>query len=273
MFTRNLLLTLLVFSALPMMVFGQTFSNSIRIFHNTSTIQQHPQVVVTVPQGYKILGGGAIVHWSGAGNLLLASYPETVKRWVAKSKDHNVGSPASITAYAIALYDPHDSWDVQIFSRTTDVPVTHPIITVSLPTGYVLTGGGARSHSINPGNLLTASYPKNSNTWEARSKDHSVQSPSLLSVYAIGIKSRIGNVVPQVVVTQSTGDIAQHPSAQVSVQSGFTMTGGGAKDNWNGAGNLLTASYPSGNNIWVALGKDHEVASPADITVYAIGIR
>jgi vibriolysin len=50
------------------------------------------------------------------------------------------------------------------------------------------------------------------------------------------------------------------------------LSGGGALDDWSGNGNLLTASFPNGAG-WSAAGKDHEVASPAALTAYAIGLK
>jgi vibriolysin len=66
--------------------------------------------------------------------------------------------------------------------------------------------------------------------------------------------------------------VAPHPSAHVALDSGWILSGGGALDNWTGAGNLLTASYPNGA-AWFASGKDHIEASPAAITAYVIGLK
>lgn len=53
---------------------------------------------------------------------------------------------------------------------------------------------------------------------------------------------------------------------------GFTLVGGGARVNWSGEGNLLTASYPNGNS-WVARAKDHLKPSVATVTAFAIGLK
>jgi hypothetical protein len=58
----------------------------------------------------------------------------------------------------------------------------------------------------------------------------------------------------------------------VTLDPGWALSGGGAFDNWNGAGNMLTASYPSGIS-WIGSGKDHIESSPAAITAYVIGLR
>jgi vibriolysin len=113
----------------------------IQVFTATSGVAPHPQVQVTVPQGYKILGGGAFDHWTGAGNLLTASYPLSRDTWFAAGKDHEVSAPASISAYAIALHDPNNEWDVTIKQETSN-PAPHPQAVAVLSDDYVLTGGG-----------------------------------------------------------------------------------------------------------------------------------
>lgn len=76
----------------------------IKVFSNTSSIQAHPTTTVTVPADFHMIGGGAQVNYgSGAGSLLVHSYPSSNNVWSAKSKDHSISSPASITAYAIGI--------------------------------------------------------------------------------------------------------------------------------------------------------------------------
>jgi hypothetical protein len=68
---------------------------------------------------------------------------------------------------------------------------------------------------------------------------------------------------------------AAHPSLTVLLPPGFRVVGGGARDSWSGAGNLLTASHPvfqGGQEGWFGAGKDHVVSDPARITVWAIGL-
>jgi hypothetical protein len=226
---------------------------------------------VTVPADYKIVGGGAFDHWSGAGNLLTASYPKGPQTWFAAGKDHEISSPAFITAFALALHDPKNEWDVIIKSETS-APAAHPQAVATLPNGYTLTGGGAFVDWHGAGNLLTASFPTSDLSWEARSKDHDVSDPSRITAYAIGMKPRSATKKLTHVIKSATGAVAAHPSARVCLDTGWTLSGGGALDQWNGAGNLLTASFPNGT-CWDASGKDHKVSSPAAITAYVIGIK
>jgi hypothetical protein len=243
----------------------------IQIFTATGGVTAHPSVQVGVPAGFKIVGGGAFDHWTGAGSLLTASYPLNQNTWFAAGKDHEISAPASISAYAIALHDPNNLWDVMIKHETSD-PAAHPQAVAILPDDYVLTGGGAFVNWAGAGNLLTASFPNSDKSWEARSKDHDISDPAQITAYAIGIKPKPGTKKVSHIIKNATGPIAAHPSAQVCLDPGWTLSGGGAFDNWNGAGNLLTASFPNGM-CWFASGKDHMISSPAAITAYVIGLK
>jgi hypothetical protein len=244
---------------------------NVQLFTATSGLTAHPSVDVHIPNTFKIIGGGAFDHWSGAGNLLTASYPKDLHTWFAAGKDHEDSSPATITAFAIAIADPNNEWDVIIESETSN-PEAHPQAEANLPRGYTLTGGGAFVDWHGAGNLLTASFPNSNSSWEVRSKDHDISDPSRITAYAIGLKPRSASVHLHTIIRNATGPVQPHPTAQVCLDPGWILSGGGALDNWNGAGNLLTASYPQGG-CWLAAGKDHKDPSPSSITVYAIGIR
>jgi hypothetical protein len=244
---------------------------SLRTFHATSTVAPHPEVRVEVPAGYKIISGGARVDYQEPGNLLTASYPEGTSAWVARSKDHQLPSPAQIEAWAVALYDPTNDWDVQIVSVTSS-RVAHPTASVSLPEGYTMTGGGAQANWGTEGSLLTASYPHGPRTWEARSKDHRVSEPATLTVYVIGIRPINGAPSPQSRQFPSQSGRENHPHATARVGAGYVLVGGGALVNWEGQGNLLTASYPDGRGGWTVASKDHIDPDPAVIVAYALGV-
>ncbi|MEO6195724.1 MAG: hypothetical protein ABIS20_22100 [Thermoanaerobaculia bacterium] len=243
----------------------------IRMFKATSGMAEHPSVELEIPSEFKIIGGGAFDHWNKPGNLLTAAYPKGLHSWFAAGKDHEDVSPSSITAFAIAVHDPKDEWDVIIKPETSN-PAAHPQAVATLPGGYTLTGGGAFVDWRGAGNLLTASFPNNESTWEARSKDHDISDPSRITAYVIGMKHRAGAIELKSTIKCSVGSSEPHPKAQVCLDSGWILSGGGAFDNWNGEGNLLTASYPQGL-CWLAAGKDHKRPSPASITAYAVGIR
>jgi hypothetical protein len=244
---------------------------NIQLFVASSAVSAHPSVDLTVPQGFKIVGGGALDNWNGAGNLLTASFPKGPNTWSVAGKDHEVSSPASITAFALALEDPNNEWDVIITQETSD-PAPHPQAVAILPQGFTLTGGGAFVDWHGAGNLLTASFPNSDNSWEARSKDHDISDPSRITAFAIGARPRSGNQTLIHIIDSATGVSAPHPNARTCLAPEWRLSGGGALDQWSGAGNLLTASFPHGN-CWFALGKDHLHPSPAAITVFAIGLR
>ncbi len=79
----------------------------------------------------------------------------------------------------------------------------------------------------------------------------------------------------RVVITWNTSAAAAHPNQTVYLPPGLVVTGGGARANWSGAGNLLTASYPFTGSIhgWAAESKDHGESSPASLTVWVIGME
>src|ERR1051326_451526 len=162
---------------------------NIELFTATSGVTPHPSVDLTVPAPFKIIGGGAIDNWSGYGNLLTAAYPKNLQTWSAAGKDHEESSPASITAFALAINDSANEWDVVIRSETSD-PAPHPSVVATLPPGYVMTGGGAFVNWHGAGNLLTASFPNSDSSWEARSKDHDIPDPAAITSYVIGIRNK-----------------------------------------------------------------------------------
>lgn len=245
---------------------------TVQLFAATGALAQHPRAQVTVPAGYKIIGGGALSNWSGAGNLLAASYPATPTQWVAAAKDHEVISPASLTAFALAIHDPANEWDV-VIQKATASPAPHPQVTATLPAGYVLTGGGGQLQYKGAGSFLTASYPVNNSAWEARGKDHGISDPSAIVAYAIGIRHRTGAIkVSGTIVSYSGGELSSHPISTAALQLEWTLSGGGALTSYHGPGNLLTASFPLGLS-WAAAAKDHVYPSGATMTAYAIGIR
>lgn len=75
-----------------------------------------------------------------------------------------------------------------------------------------------------------------------------------------------------------TSLLDQHPTMEVFIDSGYTLTGGGAWINYEEPGNLLAQCYPIQSRDgkwsgWKAQGKDVWATSKATITTYAIGIK
>lgn len=148
---------------------------------------------------------------------------------------------------------------------------SHPSLTVNVPSGYKVVGGGAFDDWQGAGNLLVASYPSGVDSWTGVGKDHDAPDPSSITVCALALYDP-GNLW-NVHIFSSSSSADEHPIAQVSVPSTYTMVGGGARvDYGNGQGNILFASYPLDADTWVAKSKDHVYPSPAVVWAYAIGI-
>lgn len=67
-----------------------------------SSVVPHPRSTAVLPNEFVLTGGGAEVHWAGAGNLLWELEPN-VKGFTASSKDHDIADPSSITTYALGI--------------------------------------------------------------------------------------------------------------------------------------------------------------------------
>ena len=59
------------------------------------------------------------------------------------------------------------------------------------------------------------------------------------------------------------------PTVTATAPDGSRLVGGGCHSEWQGPGQLLTASYPSGNS-WVCAAKAHAVMDLAGLTAYVI---
>jgi MAC/Perforin domain len=148
------------------------------IVSETSGVASRPEVRVTVPKGYKLLSGGAQNNWTGKGSFLTASFPEVdapeaSPAWEVHGKDHlgdtdgvsthhdhYFPEKTSVTAFAIAIYDPDDIWEVRtvyfdnpnagreespsqsLFTNRAQIGETPPKDFRPLTeTGFVLVGG------------------------------------------------------------------------------------------------------------------------------------
>jgi hypothetical protein len=139
-------------------------------------------------------------------------------------------------------------------------------------------GGGGTATNVPAGALLTASYPNDDlSGWVVSSKDHEVPNPHELTTYVIGMKiagMSKQQLMDSIFVSQSDSGVAPHPEAETGVPSGeFVLVGGGFRVDWHGAGNLATASFPSTEFSWKARSKDHHFPDPANLHVWAIGLR
>jgi hypothetical protein len=194
------------------------------VVQETSDPAPHPSAIAAAPNiEFVVIGGGFKIHQTGAGNLATASFPNNLAfqglpGWEARSKDHEIPSPASITAYAICL--PHEMiFGAGLFSRkfavrrdisagTTSSVLPHPFAIDHVKDGFLLTGGGADAHwetTGGAGNLLWClaplpqEPPSNDHptppgheegrlAFLGRSKDHGIPSPCTITTYAVSTK-------------------------------------------------------------------------------------
>jgi hypothetical protein len=90
--------------------------------------------------------------------------------------------------FIILNYDIVDGWSQSLLDWRPD-PCICDEAHSSPSEGYVMSGGGASiGWDGREGLLLTASYPKNSNTWEGTGKDHIKSDSGYIEVYCIGLK-------------------------------------------------------------------------------------
>ena len=89
---------------------------TIQIFQATGKSHHRPDAQITIPTGYKLLSGGALIDYGGGpGNLLTASWPESDFRWRAIGKDHSYPNNATMTVYALALKLRSAIWSARPF--------------------------------------------------------------------------------------------------------------------------------------------------------------
>jgi hypothetical protein len=149
---------------------------------------------------------------------------------------------------------------------------------LTMPSGYVQIGGGAYTSETEAGGYLIASYPcPGCSSWLGESHDHQVADTHTITVYSVGLK--LDGVSATTLASHITYPTqiwlgpSHTPAAAVTVASGYTLIGGGARVINNvSKGNFLTWSYPSGNT-WNVGSKDINVSSLADIEAFAVGIH
>lgn len=236
----------------------------------------HPRANVYVPNGWKVLSGGADIAHYGSGQLLTKSYPivngyGVPVGWSVESKDHLKSDPGQIQAYAIAIWDPNNNWDI-IVRKSLSSKAPHPSSTAAIPAGYILVGGGADVQWKGLGNLLVETYPVSSYSWKSSSKDHLKSDPAQIWSYAIGLKHRDGGSLSSRQRNNRFGP-AQHPKGSIQSTKGWSFVGCGASISKGGVGNMLVRIIPdsTGQSIF-AYGKDHLKADRRYITVYGIEV-
>ena len=181
--------------AIGMKIKGMTraqLRTQMRVFSETSSRAAHPSDSVSVGEGYLLLSGGFRIAWRGHGNMAHASYPENVRTWRAKGKDHLLSDPAEMEVYAVGI---RQHLPVGTLESTAvddvDGPQQHSSATANLTSGYVLVGGGGIAHWTGVGRLLWRLRPElcgSVQQFTASSKDHGQPELGLTTAYAIGLR-------------------------------------------------------------------------------------
>ncbi len=167
---------------------------------------------------------------------------------------------------------------IAVFERYSNTAAQHNTdFAVTVPSDYVVIGGGAEGTNTPYGNLVTASYPNSNLTaWLASTKDHYYGNPVRVRAWAIGLKINglsAEQVRSNITVNTATSSSTAAPDVTATLPSGYVLVGGGIKVNSSWAGQLATASSPSGSTGWRVRSKDHYYSSPTTAVAYAIGLK
>lgn len=238
-----------------------------------SPAEGHPHTEIVLPDGFKVIGGGAWVNYGGAGSLLTAAYPSSDTTWAVAAKDHELPDPATVTAVAFGARQidgrviPPEMYRI---TRGTSAPSQQPATSIPLPDDFALVGGGAKVNAGEPGSLLTASYPQG-NGWAAAAKDHGLPCTATVDAYAIGVSKQIVKSPPVTVTEGTAPSPVPHPNMAVVAPATARLIGGGARVNYGPPGSLLTGLRDQ-EQAWIVAGKDHKYPCPATITGFAMSL-
>lgn len=194
-----------------------------------------------LPEGYKIVGGGAATEKNG-NNFLMGSYPNflgstDIQQWTADAHDCMFPSGATdiVTSYVVAIYDPFDLMKVHVStsSQTSTQAGGMQILqayynpnNVPYPT---VTGGGLKT------TILSGSYTKYVTTnvfqwngWYTQVHDYADASSDIqLDAYAITITIPSGIVNATTNFTDKT-ITSEWVSIDTPVPAGKYVVGGGS---------------------------------------------
>lgn len=170
-------------------------------------------------------------------------------------------------------------FETKVFSQTSSATNHIHDMVVSVPSDYVVIGGGVRGN-FNPGNFIVSSYPNSSLTgWVVSTKDHIYASTTPITGYAIGLKVN-GLTAAQLksYITRDYQGSDYDRFSTISSSTGLLTLSGGADINWTGWGGLLYQSYPTYNSSgeiteWTSKGREHGNAAYHNIYGYTLRIQ
>jgi hypothetical protein len=264
-------------------IYGTDWSGMVQIVIVTNQATgEHPQVDIKVPDGYALIGGGAVVtpQLTAPGALITASYPDAdYTTWHAASKDQLVPFTHTLVGYAIGLKltgltKGQLTSNMWIFSATSGI-APHPDTSVGvISSDYYLIGGGAKiEYGSGEGNLLVKSMPAGT-MWSASGKDHGVSDPASITAYAIGIKNYISGI-PALEIVQDSATVyvpGGFGTATVTMDSTWVVASAGGNAQYSGPGRMLTSILPGIRYVSVT-SKDHEYPSAGTTAAYVVKMR
>jgi RNA polymerase subunit RPABC4/transcription elongation factor Spt4 len=239
-----------------------------------------PTVDVNVPDGFTLVGGGAVVtpQFTLPGALLTASYPDSnYTTWHAASHDHLFSFPHTLTAYAIGIkladLTRNDLvTNMNIFS-TTSGSASHPGTIANITDFYTLLGGGAKVNPNPEGNFLVASMPL-INGWYVESKDHDVVSAATINAYAIGIKTQLLENGQWETATYGETSFIESGfgTDTVNFDNTYVLSCPGASTTYDGAGRMLNFVQPYVRSAVVG-SQDLLYTDAGILNAFGVGIR
>ena len=165
-----------------------------------------PSASVAIPTGYRIIGGGALTTYVGAGILMTQSSP-IGNSWQAASKSQKYVDNGQVHVFAIGIstgYIPEiggyidTTYSLNPLANSTYTGSGYGTVSFSggIPSGYVLTGVGGMAQYNGGGRLLTQIAPYSDSSLDPRinvfvqSKDHGYVDSGTTYEYAIILKRR-----------------------------------------------------------------------------------
>ncbi|WP_139489096.1 hypothetical protein [Brevibacillus dissolubilis] len=194
--------------------------------HQITNINQF-EYISTIPAGYKIVGGG--VAFTDSQVAPTSFYPDRINKYVVKFSNLIRGY---FYTYIIAIYDPQDDWEVELFSQSVTNSTT---VSVSIPKEYMLLSGGVQFQPFNREGQpydpdkdnyftgITSCYPKDQHTWEVAMNDDGIKLLGSwhLTAYAVGLKVKSHDKLKTTITVSQTEDY------MVTMEEGYSVTGGG----------------------------------------------
>ncbi|MCF6407181.1 hypothetical protein L3C95_30070 [Chitinophaga filiformis] len=259
--------------------YGTDWSGTVQIAIVSSYVTgTELELDVKVPDGYALIGGGAVASplVAASSAFLTAAYPDKdFTTWHAASAYHLNTYVHTLFGYAIGLKvagmtKEELTASMWLFTNTSGI-AAHPATAVTIDNDYTLIGGGARVES--EGNLLVYSYPYNS-TWFVASKDHEYSAPSAIEAYGLGIKTGVLEQHSLEVVRDSIANFTTNGIGTASIFTDTTWVAGspGALATYNGAGRMLDGIAPHVQDATVT-SKDLDHPDSGTTAVYILKIR